>query len=639
MFSNGVNGRAQMGVRKPGKPKNTKQTLARLFYYLKPYTFQMILVTVFVMLAAISNIAGSYLLKPIIDNAIIKGDLGLLKQYLLIMGLIYFVGASSLMAYQRIMVDVSSGVLYNIRLSAFDKMQTLPISYFDKRTHGEIMSLYSNDIDTMREMLARSIPQLIQSLTTIIGFLVAMILLNWFLIIICIVQVIVNVFIIGGIGKRSKNNYVAQQRSMGEINGNIEEAIEGQKVIKVFNHEQKAKQDFDEFNLKLCASSTRANTYANILMPIMGNTAHIFYAIIVVVGALMIFYSANGVFTLAGLSIAVSVGSLVTFLDYSRRFSMPITNLSQQFNSIFNALAGAERVFIMLDQPSEIDDGQVTLVNASIVDGKLTESSIHTGLWAWKNIVDNQPTYVKLQGDIDFKNLTFSYESDKVVLKNISLYAKRGQKIAFVGSTGAGKTTITNLINRFYDVDDGNITYDGIDINNIKKADLRRSLAMVLQDTHLFTGTVMDNIRYGNLSSTDEQCINAAKLANADFFISCLPNKYQTMLTADGANLSQGQRQLLAIARAAVADPPVLILDEATSSIDTRTEKLIEKGMDGLMKGRTVFVIAHRLSTVRNSKAILVLEKGEIIERGNHDSLLSAKGKYYELYNGMLELD
>ena len=503
------------------------------------------------------------------------------------------------------------------------------------RDSGELMSRYTNDIDTIREMLSNAVSSFISSAVTIIGVFVMMVYYSWQLTLVSIGMLFVILFLTGKIGGKSGKYFKEQQKEIGAVNGYIEEMIDGQKVVKVFVHEKQAKEEFEQLNDRLCEASTNANTFANILGPVNNNLGHVQYALTAVVGGIL---AIKGVHSFSG---PIMVGTVVAFLQYTRNFSMPISQVSQLFNSVLSALAGAERIFNMIDEPSEVDDGYVTLVNAKEApDGTLTECSERTGVWAWKHPhkADGTITYTKVQGRVEFDDVTFGYEENKTVLNGISLYAKPGQKIAFVGSTGAGKTTITNLINRFYDVPDGKIRYDGININKIKKDDLRRSLSMVLQDTHLFTGTVMDNIRYGKLDATDEEVIKAAKLANADSFIRHLPEGYDTMLYSDGANLSQGQRQLLAIARAAVADPPVLILDEATSSIDTRTEALIEKGMDSLMEGRTVFVIAHRLSTVRNSDAIMVLEHGNIIERGNHDALIADHGKYYQLYTGMFEL-
>ena len=549
--------------------------------------------------------------------------------------MIYAIGALSSFAYQRIMLFVSTKILYRMRTDLFTHMETLPIKYFDTNTHGDLMSRYTNDIDTIREMLSNSVSSFISSLITVVSVFAMMIWFSWQLTIVTVIMLVVVLSVTGFIAGNGGKFFVKQQKALGAVNGYIEEMIEGQKVVKVFVHEEKARNEFTGLNEELCKASTSANTFTNLMGPVTNNLGHIQYAITAVVGGIL---AINGV---VGFSGPVTVGVVVSFLLYTRNFTMPLSQLAQLANTVMSALAGAERVFALIDEPSEVDDGYVTLVNAHIdADGNVTESEEHTGQWAWKHPhkADGTITYTPVRGQVQFDDVTFGYDENKTVLHDVSLWAKPGQKIAFVGSTGAGKTTITNLINRFYDVPDGKIRYDGININKIKKDDLRRSLSMVLQDTHLFTGTVMDNIRYGKLDATDEECIAAAKLANADTFIRHLPEGYNTMLYSDGVNLSQGQRQLLAIARAAVADPPVLILDEATSSIDTRTEALIEKGMDSLMEGRTTFVIAHRLSTVRNSNAIMVLEQGRIIERGDHNTLIEQKGKYYQLYTGMFEL-
>lgn len=540
------------------------------------------------------------------------------------MAAVYTIGILGTFMYNRLMINVSTGTLTRLRLEMFTKMQTLPISYFDKRTHGEIMSTYTNDTDVMREMISQGLPSFISSAVRIVGVFTMMIVLNPILTGIAILMLVIMMLITKTIAGRSGRFFKARQDSVGKVNGYIEEMIEGQKVVKVFCHEQAVNSRFDELNETLRRNTAAASTLASIMGPIMNNLSHVTYAIIAASGGLL------------GVAGIIDIGTLGAFLQYTRSFSMPVAEISQQANNVLSALAGAERIFALLDEKAEEDEGDIVMVNARVNEnGELEECSERTEIWAWK-----KPTgeLIRVRGDVRFEDVTFSYDGKVDVLKNVSLYAKPGQKIAFVGSTGAGKTTITNLINRFYDIQSGRITYDGIPIRQIKKASLRGSLGMVLQDTHLFTGTVRENIRYGRLDATDEEIVSAAKLANAHYFISHLPEGYDTVLTADGANLSQGQRQLIAIARAAVADPPVLILDEATSSIDTRTESLIEKGMDSLMKDRTVFVIAHRLSTVRNSDAIMVLEHGEIIERGNHDELIKQQGKYYQLYMGMFEL-
>lgn len=612
------------------KPKNAKGTFRRILKYFKPYRGQLVLVLIGLLASVAANIAGTYMLVPIINEYIVPwiGNAnpdftGLIGQ-LTVMAVVYTAGILGTFMYNRLMINVSTGTLLKLRLEMFTKMQTLPISYFDKRTHGEIMSTYTNDTDVMREMISQGLPSFISSAVRIVGVFTMMIVLNPILTGIAILMLVIMMLITKTIAGRSGRFFKARQDSVGKVNGYIEEMIEGQKVVKVFCHEKAVNSRFDELNETLRRNTAAASTLASIMGPIMNNLSHVTYAIIAASGGLL------------GVAGIIDIGTLGAFLQYTRSFSMPVAEISQQANNVLSALAGAERIFALLDEKAEEDEGDIVMVNARVNEkGELEECSERTEIWAWK-----KPTgeLIRVRGDVRFEDVTFSYDGKVDVLKNVSLYAKPGQKIAFVGSTGAGKTTITNLINRFYDIQSGRITYDGIPIRQIKKASLRGSLGMVLQDTHLFTGTVRENIRYGRLDATDEEIVSAAKLANAHYFISHLPEGYDTVLTADGANLSQGQRQLIAIARAAVADPPVLILDEATSSIDTRTESLIEKGMDSLMKDRTVFVIAHRLSTVRNSDAIMVLEHGEIIERGNHDELIKQQGKYYQLYMGMFEL-
>jgi len=600
---------------------------------MKPYKIQLTLVMLLVLVSSGASIAGTYFLKPLFNDYIVpfigqqNPDLSNFLRVIGIMAVIYTAGAAATYGYNRLMLNISTGTLYKMRTDMFKHMQALPIKYFDTHTHGELMSRYTNDIDALRNMLSQSFVQLFSSGITVIGVFIAMLVLSPVLTLVVVGMLFLMIFAIKKLGAQSGKYFREQQIAIGKVNGYIEEMIEGQKVVKVFNHEAKSKDEFDKLNEELFEASKGAHSFSGMLRPIMGNLSYIHYSITAIIGAIL------------AITTGFDLGSLSSFLQYTRSFSQPITLMSEQFNTILMALAGAERIFDLLDVKPETDDGNVTLVNAEIDSkGKLTEANRRTGLWAWKVPDGDHVKYIQLKGDIRFSNVVFGYEENKTVLKGITLYAKPGQKIAFVGSTGAGKTTITNLINRFYDISDGEILYDGINIKNIKKADLRRSLSMVLQDTHLFSGTVMENIRYGRLDATDEEVIEAARFANADSFIRHLPDGYNTMITADGMNLSQGQRQLLAIARAAVADPPVLILDEATSSIDTRTEALIEKGMDRLMEGRTVFVIAHRLSTVRNANAIMVIENGEIIERGSHEELIEQHGRYYQLYTGMFEL-
>lgn len=615
------------------RAKNPFATCKRIISYMLHYPVRLTIVIIAMLMSTAASAGGSYFVKPILNDYVVpyigkeNPDMtGFAKVIMLLLGL-YLLGVLGNYVCNRLIVSMSTGVLCSIRKDMFTHMQSLPIKYFDSKTHGELMSRFTNDTDTLREMVSQSLPNMLSSAITVLSMFVMMVVLSWQLTVVVMLMMVVVMFIIKVVGGGASKFFVRQQTELGGVNGYIEELIEGQKVVKVFCHENAATESFNKKADSLQQAAASAHTYASILMPIMGNLSYILYALTAVVGAIL---AING---------TLDIGTIGAFLLYTRSFTQPITQISQQFNTVLMALAGAERIFDIIDEPTEVDEGDITLVNAIInEDGSITETKERTEHWAWKVPMNGEFEYVELRGDVRFEDVSFAYEEGKPVIKNINLYANAGHKIAFVGSTGAGKTTITNLVNRFYDVQGGRILYDNLPITRIKKDDLRRSLAQVLQDTHLFTATVMDNIRYGKLDATDEEVIAAAKLANADFFISHLPEGYNTVLTADGANLSQGQRQLIAIARAAVADPPVLILDEATSSIDTRTEAHIEKGMDRLMAGRTVFVIAHRLSTVRNSDAIMVMEKGEIIERGNHEELISQRGRYYQLYTGAFEL-
>lgn len=619
------------------KPSDTKGTVKRLIKYIGKQKSLLVGMIVFVIISSVATVMASVFIQPIVDDLLIPAvgqefSWALFKpitKILIMLVCAAIIGAGASYGKSRCSVYLTQKTLRNLRKDLFDSVEDLPINFFDSRPNGEIMSRFTNDVESLRAFLSQGLTQLISSSITIIGSFCVMLYYSWKLTILVVLMVAFMIFLVKVLGKKSSYYFKKQQKELGEVNGYIEETIEGQKVVKVFNHEEEVTEHFTQINDELRKASTGANTFASILMPLMNNLSYVNYAITAALGGML---AVKGFMT---------PGGIVAFLTNSRNFSQPITQVSQQFNNAIAAIAGAERIFEYIDEKPEVDDGYVTLVNAKFDEnGELCECEEHTGVWAWKHqhTADGTVTYKQLKGDVVFENVTFSYDGKKTVLKNISLYAKPGQKIAFVGSTGAGKTTITNLLNRFYEIDDGKIRYDGINIKKIKKDDLRRSLSMVLQDTHLFTGTVEDNIRYGNLNATHEQIVEAAKLANAHSFIMSLENGYDTVLTGDGANLSQGQRQLLSIARAAVADPPVLVLDEATSSIDTRTEKLIEQGTDKLMQGRTVFVIAHRLSTVRNSNAIMVLEHGEIIERGDHEDLLKQKGRYYQLYTGQFEL-
>lgn len=608
--------------------------MKRVFQYMwKDYKFSFLVVVVCIIVSAIANVQGLTFMQVLIDDYITpmagnpNPDFAGLASAILKLAAIFAVGILCAYLYNRIMVNIGQGTMRNLRISLFSSMEALPIKYFDTHAHGDIMSVYTNDVDTLRQLISQSIPQTINSAVTIVTVFWGMINMNIPLTVLALVMVGLMLVVTKKLGGKSGFYFKEQQKAIGRVNGYIEEMMEGQKVVKVFCHEEKSLEEFKKINEELRVSADHANKFANILMPVNGNLGNISYVLCAVAGGVL---ASNG-YT------GLTLGALISFLTLNRNFTQPITQISQQINSIVMAGAGAARVFALMDEKPETDEGYVELVNAKkVADGTLTETAERTGLWAWKHPhkADNSVTYTELTGDVVFDDVDFGYDDKKIVLHNIKMFAAPGEKIAFVGSTGAGKTTITNLINRFYDIQDGKIRYDGININKIKKADLRRSLGIVLQDTHLFTGTVMENIRYGRLDATDEECRAAARLANADGFISRLPEGYDTMLTGDGSNLSQGQRQLLAIARAAVADPPVLILDEATSSIDTRTESLVQQGMDRLMQGRTTFVIAHRLSTIRNADCIMVMEQGRIIERGSHDGLIAAGGRYYQLYTG-----
>ena len=613
------------------------QVIKRLLSYLGQYKLRFCLVLLCIILSALTSVASSLYLKTLIDDYITpllveaSPVFSALLRSLIVMGCIYLCGVTATLLYNRLMVAIAQGILKNIRDEMFAHMQTLPIRYFDTHTHGDIMSHYTNDTDTLRQMISQSIPQIFSSVITILAVFCAMVATSWQMTLFVLLFVALMLNVTRKIAGKSGYFFVRQQQALGNLNGYIEEMINGQKVIKVFCHEEKAIEQFDEKNEKLCHDASEANTFANILMPIMGNLGNLQYVLLAIVGGTMAVAGVGG----------LTLGAIASFLQLSKSFMNPISQVSNQLNMVIMALAGAERIFKMMDEEPEVDEGYVTLVNAKHDEnGQLTQTKERTGLWAWKHPHgDGSTTYTELKGEVRFFDVDFGYNPDKIVLHDITLYAEPGQKVAFVGATGAGKTTITNLINRFYDLADGKIRYDGININKIRKEDLRRSLGIVLQDTNLFTGTILENIRYGKRDATDEEVFEAARLSNADEFIRRLPNGYDTVITGNGGNLSQGQRQLISIARAAVADPPVMILDEATSSIDTRTEAIVQRGMDSLMKGRTVFVIAHRLSTVQNSDVIMVLEAGRIIERGSHEKLIEERGKYYQLYTGAFELE
>ena len=623
---------------KSGVPKNTAKTAKRLLKYVTGmYKVQFVIVFVCILLSSVESISVSLSLKFLLDDFIIpligqkQPNFAELYQAMAVLGCIFLVGVVSTFVYTRMMVTIGQGVLKQVRDDMFEHMQTLPIRYFDQNTNGSIMSLYTNDTDTLRQMINQSIPQALMSFFTIIVTFISMLILSPLLTVLAVVMIGVLLLVTKKIGGNSGKFFVRQQIALADVTGYVEERMNGQRVVKVFNHENKSKEEFDKLNEQLFESAANANAFANMMGPVIGNIGNLQFVLTAVLGG---FLSVQGVG-------GITLGVMASYLQFTKSFTQPFMQVAQQFNSIVMALAGAERIFNLIDEEPEMDEGYVELVNAKKdAQGNIVECKERTGMWAWKHPheADGTVTYTELKGDVRFEDVTFGYNSDKVILQDISLFAKPGQKLAFVGSTGAGKTTITNLINRFYDIQGGKIRYDGINITKIKKDDLRRSLGIVLQDTHLFTGTIMENIRYGKLDATDEEVYEAARLSHADQFIRMLPNGYDTVLSGDGEELSQGQRQLLSIARAAVANPPVLILDEATSSIDTRTESIVQKGMDNLMKGRTVFVIAHRLSTIRNSDAIIVLEHGKIIERGDHEDLIQMKGTYYQLYTGKLEL-